>query len=449
MSFLHRITLGPTYRTIRRSRVVPLPLALFATLLAVEGRADAACPCTTTPGSGQVTVWQNSNFGGQCCTLGVGDYADSASFRMGNDSISSLKVGPGVRAVLFEHHSFGGREATYEGGQGYAALHEVNDKTSSIQIVASAPRLPYFYEGNYPYDAETEWSNQGQGLANDGVHWYVAQASKLSRIALTCDLASSSCIQQTRSIAEVRDALGLPAGYNHFGDPDHHNGFLFVPVEGIAAGLPPLIVALSTPDMTPVASATVYVTPGIYNSAWVTVDPRDGSHLYEHGGTLNGSLGVHGHRIDWGGLQLGIDNFLVYEQNIVLEDHDTYPITLYTTQGGELLSNGVLFLANSQPGGSGAGLRAFDIETGTLLARAGSGFGPFDFQLTDPDSSLGDEAEGIDFLEIYPSSLVPGISEGSLHVLMINVDIDTDNAFLKHYSYYCDPAGNTPYCTQY
>ncbi|PCC74108.1 Beta/Gamma crystallin [Nannocystis exedens] len=440
----------PVRSSVRRSRIVlALPVVTLATLLGLEARAEAACACTPTPGSGQVTVWQHAEFTGECCTLTVGDYADSASFKLSNDSISSLKVGPGVRAVLYEHGGFAGREATYEASQGYAHLHEVSDETSSIRIVASDPRVPYYYEGNYPYDDENEWSNQAQGLANDGVNWYVTQTGRVSRIPLTCDLADASCIHETRSIAEVRAAFGLPGGYDHFGDPDHHAGYLFVPVEGIAAGLPPIVVALSTPDLAPVAFASVYVTPGAYNSAWVTVDPRDGSHLYQAGGTLDATRGVRSHRIDWSRLQLGLDGFLTYEDNILLEDHDGDPLTLYTQQGGELLTNGVLFLTNSKPGGSGAGLRAFDLETGTLLARAGSNYGPFDFELNDADSSLGDEAEGIDFLGISPASGVPGIPEGALHVLMVNVDIDRDNAFLKHYSYFCDPTDDTPYCAQH
>jgi hypothetical protein len=63
------------------------------------------------PGTRQVYIFSdftNGKAAGDCVALGLGHYPDSASFKMPDNWISSIKVGVGVRAMLFKDSGFRG-----------------------------------------------------------------------------------------------------------------------------------------------------------------------------------------------------------------------------------------------------------------------------------------------------------------------------------------------------
>jgi hypothetical protein len=433
-----------SYRTnpichLRFQRIssILLELMLVATVSLTSADVFAACGCVNLPQPNQVTVWRDSDYSGECCTLGVGNYPSSRNFAMPNDSISSLKVGDDVRVVLFEHAQFGGREATYEAGESYASINEVNDETSSIQVIVPTSALSYYYEGNFPRNKETFWSNQGQGIANDGTYWYITTKSEVFQLPINCSLLDDSCVTKTVDISEIRSTLRLPSGYDHLGDPDQYGGYLFVPLEGKDARLEPRVVVLWAQTLAPITHSDVFTGPGVLNCAWVSVDPNTGV-LYTSGGTIDADNGLHAHDIDWGRVGVGSPGFLTHREQTFLLDQDGEFISLNTVQGGKILSDSLIYLTNSATGGAGPGLRVFELITGGFVARAGNNYGPFDFQLTNAGSDTGDEAEGIDFLPIRPEQKIPGIDWGDLHVMMIDVDVGHDNGFIKHYSYKCD-----------
>src|SRR5688500_10396230 len=94
-------------------------LALTIALInALSGTAFAQC--ANPPGPNQITIWQERDFAGPCKTLEIGSYPNSSFLSpVGNDSISSLKVGSNVRAHLFEHKDYDGHVALYEGGSAH------------------------------------------------------------------------------------------------------------------------------------------------------------------------------------------------------------------------------------------------------------------------------------------------------------------------------------------
>jgi hypothetical protein len=96
-------------------------MILAATILslAATGRypADAQVPCPA-PAPDQIVVFENVSRLGNCRVLSIGRFASAAAFApVRNDSISSISVGAGVRAVLYQHANFGGLKAHYEGGR--------------------------------------------------------------------------------------------------------------------------------------------------------------------------------------------------------------------------------------------------------------------------------------------------------------------------------------------
>ena len=60
------------------------------------------------PGRHQVAFFQHSSFGGACEVRGIGDYVNSLAICLQNDTISSVRVGADVQAVLCRDTGFGG-----------------------------------------------------------------------------------------------------------------------------------------------------------------------------------------------------------------------------------------------------------------------------------------------------------------------------------------------------
>jgi hypothetical protein len=149
-------------------------------------------------GPDQLIIYQNHDRGGACRILEVGAYRNAAAFGLPNDSISAIEVGVNVRAEFYRDPEFRGPQAHYEGGWYYDPLGDVDKQTSSFVIFPSlgGPAATW-YVGDYPNGSRTFWSNDSQGLANDGANWfiikgYTADSTKLFKIPLSYDLNSDS-----------------------------------------------------------------------------------------------------------------------------------------------------------------------------------------------------------------------------------------------------------------
>jgi hypothetical protein len=84
----------------------------------------------------QVTVYDDSQYGGVSQTLRVGRY-DWGQIR--NDSISSLRVPAGMRVTLYSDTHFGGASKTFTQDTPYVG-DDFNDKTSSIIVESESGR---------------------------------------------------------------------------------------------------------------------------------------------------------------------------------------------------------------------------------------------------------------------------------------------------------------------
>ena len=162
-------------------------------------------PCETVdPASDEVFIYTNPNFGGSCQALHIGLYPyagptpffmntiNNGYFGLPNDSISSLKVGSGVRARLFTNGIYGGNYFWFGGWGNYASMPSGwNDVTSSIRVEDNSRSVTcddlqpgefaLFRETNFggdcmvlPYEAldliRTSFVNASLfGIANDSV----------------------------------------------------------------------------------------------------------------------------------------------------------------------------------------------------------------------------------------------------------------------------------------
>jgi hypothetical protein len=93
----------------------------------------------------QVTIFADGNFSGTSQSLGVGRY-DFAALKIGNDTLSSLRVPPGLQATLYEHGGFTGKSWVFTADTPLVAN---NDTTSSIVVERVPPRVTIFADGNF------------------------------------------------------------------------------------------------------------------------------------------------------------------------------------------------------------------------------------------------------------------------------------------------------------
>src|SRR5262249_25794990 len=233
---------------------------------------------------------------------------------------------------------------------------------------------------------------------------------------------------------------GMPSdlsrrGYDHFGDLDQRDGFLFVPVTG--TDLPPQIAVFST-GLDFLSSARIEIGGG-----WVAIRPGSKT-LWVSDSDINENNPIHEYKINWDSLRR--DGTLVLEsppKKIFLLRRDGTPARLQTMQGGVFNHDGTLLYVSSGYCDTFGFIDVFFIEgdIGILQASSENRYGPFNFE-THPAPQFctpfgcacqGEEAEGIDFLDVRGLG-IPGIPDGQLHAILLSNDLlEDDDVYLKHY----------------
>lgn len=114
----------------RKARTCSVGFAALSVLLGAKV-ALATCP---TPAWNQIVVYGDANRGGPCQVLGVGSY--NAPFGgVQNDWMSSIELGVGVSATLYQNGGFSGNSYTYSNGPFvYNLAGWANDDVSSLTV---------------------------------------------------------------------------------------------------------------------------------------------------------------------------------------------------------------------------------------------------------------------------------------------------------------------------
>jgi hypothetical protein len=86
---------------------------------------------------GQAAFFQHGKYKGTCVVRNMGHYASAKAIGIGNDKISSIKIGRGTQVRLCKDKNYKGGCTTYT--KSMASLGKMNDKTSSAIIVRSVP----------------------------------------------------------------------------------------------------------------------------------------------------------------------------------------------------------------------------------------------------------------------------------------------------------------------
>ena len=385
-----------------------LSMVKVVVLVLVTGFVEEAVAACPAPGANQIVVYTEPNLGGNCAVLGIGPWPMSDLIEAGipNDSISSLSVGTGVRAGLFHEDGFSGPEADYEGGNVFGILtNGVDEQTSSLRVQANnGHTVAGRHLGDHPSDRENFWSDpdQPQGLAHNATDWFLTTAGNLYRVPLSEDISEDAPING--SVVGMPDELAS-RNYNHFGDPDVYQGFVFVPVENKDSGVLPAIAVFNASDLSFVTWDVFFDATTSYKAAWLSVS--DDGQVYTSDTSVS-SLTIYS--IDPAALCTNCGYVLNGGVgSLPLFDWYFQPnYTIQETQGGDLSADGsLIYITDSHENR----IRVFDTSSGVLQAVSDNAYGLFDYKW-----AATQEAEGVDYFETN-SSITPGI-DGALHVIL-------------------------------
>jgi len=294
------------------------------------------------------------------------------------------------------------------------------------------------YLGNYPPNKKPGWSEELQGLAHDGVNWFMAQKGRLWKFPVTHDLNRQvNGPDPSRGILSV----GIPAelrkqGYDHFGDLDQYGGFLFVPLEGEA--IKPRIAVFRASNLSFVGS---FVLTGQNRAGWCALRHEPGGvHLYTSNNVINQVNPIFRYKVDLGRVSASPSAAFRFVNTVELFNGASRLNIKPYLQGGEFSPDGsYLFLTNGSRGVStqDSGIWVFRadpmqfVTKSTALPNSGSFF--YEFHPGHPVLTKWQEPEGITFWDL-DGRQAPGLPGGQLHVILLDNNWPSaDEVFIKHY----------------
>jgi hypothetical protein len=315
----------------------------------------------------------------------------------------------------------------------------------------------HYYLGNNPANSDwPDWSENAQGVANDGQHWFFTHVAGLIKYQ-----ANWYGIGSERDSGHIK-SVGIPdvlrsRAINHFGDLDQYGGYLFVPFEGdpeLCTTYPwiypcqngPLIAVIAVFRASDLEFVDwVNVEPYQRRAGWVAIDPVE-KVLYTSTDTLVEGTKIQRYAIDMDKVDNDIYfDFLQPLDPVDVRDVEGQPIykQFKYLQGGVFTPWGDLYLSagtsDDPPSDVRGGLHlfrrtndgtAFELIDSSVNAPAEVGQHVFSYEYHPADLG-GQEPEGIDWWnrDRDPGSTYPG----QLHAILLDNDAGDDSVWLKHY----------------
>lgn len=286
------------------------------------------------------------------------------------------------------------------------------------------------YLGNYPSERQNGWSHELNGVAHDSNNWFFTQNKKLWKFPVSHDLNKK--VTKPDPSQGIRQ-VGIPLeGYNHFGDLDHYDGYLFVPLTG-GSERPPRIAVFRSSNLRYVGSAAV----PLQGLGWVAIHPTsrfsDKVLLYTSDKHVTPDQPIRTYTVDLARLNQGQVRIEPHG-SLRAYDESGNELTLRHMQGGTFSDDGCyIYLVNGYAEDfdpDKGGVMVFNVATGKRVARSTNGHGDFNYEFH-PGWSKYEEPEGITFWNLNDGR-APGI-RGQLHVIMLDNDHNADDFYFKHY----------------
>ena len=234
---------------------------------------------------------------------------------------------------------------------------------TSIEAVSNGAPNPSTWELVKRTEFNCEWTEECQGIAGDGYHWYV-----------TSDRIGQQRIYKLDSETwAVESALDVRCG--HLGPPSHHDGYLYVAVEES-----PQVFGVELASFLSCDVFSFDEEPELKSCPWLAIDPKTGL-LYSSifGGKGGPSVSrVKAYRIDANRRRLA----RAPESDVLLGVRGE----VRRVQGGTITPSGFLVLScDTMP----AALRCFSMQDGREF--------PEPYAVA-KNPHAGEELEGIAFL---------------------------------------------------
>lgn len=271
------------------------------------------------------------------------------------------------------------------------------------------PTSAYDYLGDYPADSAPGWTDNVQGVTTSGTHWFFTQETEgLTKIPVTHDLD-----------VDIEDGqmphADIPAPFSdadspHLGDPDHFNGLLFVPFEGVH---PRRIMLFRASDLKFLGTAPVGEQS---DCPWCAVNPRNRLLYSSHFDTDH--LNVYRMSLIADTTNGVVGTMLEFLYNFELRDSQGNRLQLWRVQGGAFSPSGHFYLVSDVDNG---GLMGFDMTTGRRM-----------FQRTKASLPTDVEMEGLAIFDADAAS-IPHIG-GQIHIVWLQDEaVADDDIYFSHF----------------
>ncbi len=314
---------------------------------------------------------------------------------------------------------------------------------------AITPGCPdHIYLGNDPSNTELpDWSNNAQGVANDGEHWFYTRVNRMFKYQTNWTPVDGpdSGLMQSVGFPPFLDAAGI----NHFGDIDHYRGYIFVPFEGEDA-IKTVVAVYRASDL----ALVDWMNMTQYQSkfGWLAIDPVSGI-LHSSTDHLVAGTPLTRYQIDPKKLENGVaGDFLTELDAVAVQDADGTPVDgIYNyMQGGVFTPWGDLYISVGKAGDSVESMHggihllrrtadgsAFQIVESSVNVEAEVGAHVFSYRYDPGSTGLGEEPEGIDWWNTDTEDHTR--FRGQLHAILLDNQIDDSNIWLKNYrvDYFC------------
>ncbi len=325
--------------------------------------------------------------------------------------------------------------------------------TAQAQLTTDCPS--HIYLGNDPSGDGPDWSEEAQGLANDGEYWFFTHREGMIKYSKNWHAVDGDDPGKLASTGlddlppELSQLVGpFRVGINHFGDPDHYAGYIFVPLEGNAVHKA-VIAAYRASDLKLVD--WVDVTAWQTQAGWLSIHRQEQA-LYTSGNSLSANNPLLRYSLELSFIENETQgDFLTPISPVQVSEIDGSAVSGVFTymQGGVFTPWGDLYIsageANDSPEDTRGGLHLFRRDTdGQFLKLIQSsvnvsnevGTGVFAYEYH-PEWSMYQEPEGIDW---WNQDNDPNARyEGQLHAILLSNDLSDDEIWLKHYevNYFC------------
>jgi hypothetical protein len=283
------------------------------------------------------------------------------------------------------------------------------------------------YLGNFPDERQDDWTDECQGVTHGTNHWFITQKDAVWRVPIGKDLRDHL---EDGVDGVLRRPIPL-VGYDHFGDPDIHDGILYIPLEGKrriwwfhTVPRVPRIAAFRADDLHFLWSAPLAKQQ---KAGWCAIN--------SHGTLLssNGRVTPRVHKDEGPLFRYRIDgNTITFLDRVVLRDEHGTPVVLDTMQGGTFATDRHLYIScgyYEDPHPSW-GLHLFDMRSQRRIVRSTNGSGSFNYEFH-PGGSTDEEPEGLTYWNLDDRN-APGI-RGQLHAILLDNDENGDDVYFKHY----------------